>query len=81
MTTMPKFVAIDVETTLNANEDVGLAHPMHPDNRVVAWGICVAGSSVDSSLTTYVEHEFKAVVTACSIDHVFCGHNLAFDLM
>jgi len=37
--TIPSFVAIDVETTLNGNEDIGLAHPMHPDNRVVAFGI------------------------------------------
>lgn len=80
MTTMPTFIAIDVETTLNANEDVGLAHPMHPDNRVVAWGITkdVPGYSPQ---TTYTEVVFEALVNACTPDMVFCGHNLAFDLM
>lgn len=80
MTTMPTFVAIDVETTLNGNEDVGLAHPMHPDNRVVAWGIQkdIPGYSPQ---TTYTEVVFEALVNACDSSNVFCGHNLAFDLM
>jgi len=80
MTTMPTFVAIDVETTLNGNEDVGLAHPMHPDNRVVAWGIHkdIPGYSPQ---TTYTEAVFEALVEACFPDMVICGHNLAFDLM
>ena len=80
MTTMPTFVAIDVETTLNANEDVGLAHPMHPDNRVVAWGITKDYEHYDPQ-TTYTEAVFEALVEACLPDNVFCGHNLAFDLM
>ena len=80
MTTMPRFVAIDVETTLNGNEDMGLAHPMHPDNRVVAWGIQkdILGYSPQ---TTYTEVVFEALVNACDSSNVFCGHNLAFDLM
>ena len=80
MTTMPRFVAIDVETTLNGNEDVGLAHPMHPDNRVVAWGIHkdIPGYSPQ---TTYTEAVYEALVEACLPDMVICGHNLAFDLM
>lgn len=80
MTTMPTFVAIDVETTLNGNEEVGLAHPMHPDNRVVAWGIHkdIPGYSPQ---TTYTEAVFEALVEACFPDMVICGHNLAFDLM
>jgi len=80
MTTMPRFVAIDVETTLNGNEDVGLAHPMHPDNRVVAWGIHkdLPGYAPQ---TTYTEVVFEALVNACDSSNVFCGHNLAFDLM
>ena len=36
--TIPTFIGIDVETTMNANEEIGLAHPMHPDNRVIAFG-------------------------------------------
>jgi DNA polymerase I-like protein with 3'-5' exonuclease and polymerase domains len=80
MTTMPTFVAIDVETTLNANEDVGLAHPMHPDNRVVAWGIMKDVPYYEPQ-TTYTEAVFEALVEACTPEMVFCGHNLAFDLM
>jgi DNA polymerase I-like protein with 3'-5' exonuclease and polymerase domains len=80
MTTMPTFVAIDVETTLNANEDVGLAHPMHPDNRVVAWGITKDYFHYEPQ-TTYTERVFEALVEACVPENVFCGHNLAFDLM
>jgi DNA polymerase I-like protein with 3'-5' exonuclease and polymerase domains len=80
MTTMPTFVAIDVETTLNANEDVGLAHPMHPDNRVVAWGITKDYEHYTPQ-TTYTEAVFEALVEASLPDNVFCGHNLAFDLM
>ena len=80
MTTMPTFVAIDVETTLNANEDVGLAHPMHPDNRVIAWGI-TKGIAYYSPQTTYTEAVFEAFVDACTPEMLFCGHNLAFDLM
>ena len=80
MTSMPKFVAIDVETTLNGNEDVGLAHPMHPDNRVVAWGIHKDLPGYDPQ-TTYTEGMFEALVNACDSSNVICGHNLAFDLM
>jgi len=78
--TKPTFVAIDVETTLNGNENVGLAHPMHPDNRVVAWGITKDYVLYDPQ-TTYTEAVFKALVDACVPKNVFCGHNLAFDLM
>jgi DNA polymerase I-like protein with 3'-5' exonuclease and polymerase domains len=77
---MPRFVAIDVETTLNGNEDVGLAHPMHPDNRVVAWGIHKDLPGYDPQ-TTYTEGMFEALVNACDSSNVICGHNLAFDLM
>jgi len=80
MTTMPKFVAIDVETTLNGNEEVGLAHPMHPDNRVVAWGIH-KDYAFYTPETTYTEAVFEALVEACVSENTICGHNLAFDLM
>ena len=75
---MPIFVAVDVETTLNGNEDVGLAHPMHPDNKVVAFGMCY-----DKSLPNawYDEDTFTAAVYEMPPGAVVCGHNLAFDLM
>jgi hypothetical protein len=53
----PIFCAIDVETTLNGNEDIGLAHPMHPDNRVVAYGMC----HKSSHRTTYDCDMFDAL--------------------
>ena len=79
--TIPTFVAIDVETTLNGNEDIGLAHPMHPDNRVVAFGMCQ-----DEPLTTYFVENFEYSIDVLRMLHtgtgaVLCGHNLAFDLM
>ena len=49
----PIFCAIDVETTLNGNEDIGLAHPMHPDNRVVAYGMCRIGPTTNYDCTTF----------------------------
>ena len=35
----PLFVAIDVETTLNAPPDLGSAHPCHKDNHIVLAGL------------------------------------------
>jgi len=74
--TIPYFVAIDVETTLNGNEEVGLAHPMHPDNEVVAFGMCY-----DKPYTTYDLNDFLENVIEMPPGAVICGHNLAFDLM
>ena len=72
----PIFCAIDVETTLNGNEDIGLAHPMHPDNRVVAYGMCVI-----EPRTTYDCDTFDAYVDGLMVGTVLCGHNISFDLM
>jgi DNA polymerase I-like protein with 3'-5' exonuclease and polymerase domains len=74
--TIPTFVAIDVETTLNGNEDVGLAHPMHPDNRVVAFGICLS-----KAIATYDPEEFEYLIDTLLPEAILCGHNIAFDLM
>ena len=74
--TKPLFVAVDVETTLNGNEDVGLAHPMHPDNRVVAFGI-----GLPKCVTTYDKEEFEFYVDTLPASSIICGHNLSFDLM
>ena len=75
--TIPNFVAIDVETTLSGNEDVGLAHPMHPDNKVILYGISgfVTDNIMDfmRSVET-LDNEWKKA-------DVVCGHNISFDLM
>ena len=75
--TKPKFVAIDVETTLNGDEDTGLAHPMHPKNYVEAFG--AFGSA--EPLVTYSRHEIEVFIEALPNDVVLCGHNISFDLM
>jgi DNA polymerase I-like protein with 3'-5' exonuclease and polymerase domains len=76
--TIPIFVAIDVETTLNGNEEVGLAHPMHPDNRVVAFGFCYEGGTPSA---LYDQDSFAASMCEMPPGAIVCGHNLAFDLM
>ena len=77
--TSPTFVAIDVETTLNGNEDVGLAHPMHPDNYVVAFGYCSEMNNVP--ITTYDSIEFEDRIVEEIEKATFCGHNISFDLV
>lgn len=73
---MPIFAAIDVETTLNGNEDIGLAHPMHPDNRVVAYGMYIT-----EPVTTYDWNVFRGYIDGLLSTTVLCGHNFSFDLM
>jgi DNA polymerase I-like protein with 3'-5' exonuclease and polymerase domains len=71
------FAAIDVETTLNGNEDIGLAHPMHPDNEVVAYGLC----EDLLPLATYDRDEFAENLYMLDNNVTLCGHNISFDLM
>jgi len=71
------FAAIDVETTLNGNEDIGLAHPMHPDNEVVAYGLC----EDLLPLATYDRDEFAENLYMLDKNVTLCGHNISFDLM
>ena len=74
------FVAIDVETTLNGNEDIGLAHPMHPDNRAVAFGMC-GSKDVTNTFATYDQEKFEYLLRVQRPDAFICGHNISFDLM
>jgi len=76
-TDTPIFVAIDVETTLNGNEEVGLAHPMHPDNRAVMFGM----SSGSASHTFMDKDFFEIALKALLPNSTFCGHNFSFDLL
>ena len=75
---IPNFIAIDVETTLNGDPDIGLAHPMHPDNKVVLFGAAGNGK-------TYVtDYDYDFPIETASGVHtnlVYCGHNFSFDLM
>lgn len=73
------FAAIDVETTLNGNEDIGLAHPMHPDNRVVMFG-SICSDEFEATITSDPD-EFVDSLDVIKDDVVFCGHNISFDLM
>ena len=74
----PFFVAIDLETTLNGDEDTGLAHPMHPDNRPVYYGL------TDTHGTPFVFkdiHTYGASIRGYTDVATICGHNISFDLM
>jgi DNA polymerase I len=82
--TTPKFIAVDVETTLNGNEDIGLAHPMHPNNRVVAFGATYPeedGLFPNRGFATFSKDSYKVFLKKYGTNAVFCGHNLSFDLM
>ena len=76
-TETPTFVGLDVETTMNGNEDIGLAHPMHPDNRVIAFG----WTGTSRTHVTYDADHFLTNIRFMPQEYVFCGHNLSFDLM
>lgn len=77
-TDIPIFVAIDVETTLNGNGDVGLAHPMHPDNKVVLYGIY--GDHIPAHATAS-SYDFFSIVDSLAPKAILCGHNISFDLL
>jgi DNA polymerase I-like protein with 3'-5' exonuclease and polymerase domains len=78
-TTRPQFIAVDVETTLNGNEDVGLAHPMHPDNRVVHFGI--TDSTGKGHAYCDDPDMFEVALKGYSPYATYCGHNFSFDLL
>jgi DNA polymerase I-like protein with 3'-5' exonuclease and polymerase domains len=79
----PRFVALDVETTLNGNEDIGLAHPMHPDNKVVLYGVCF--DRCFDRYQTLVSDSPKVFWRECreffEDGATWCGHNFSFDLL
>lgn len=79
--TKPLFVAIDVETTLNGNEDVGLAHPMHPDNRIVLFGMSNPYTPLSTVVTVSDMDLVEGYLYLAKDESVFCGHNISFDLL
>lgn len=76
-----KLLAIDVETTMNGNVDVGLAHPMHPDNHIVLLGT-YDGSLVTIGNATDLQNEdgIKAINRFVKEADFIVGHNISFDL-
>jgi len=76
----PEFVSIDVETTLNGDENVGKAHPMHPDNRIVLFGMQRGLLPLVSSKSDMFALDLSKIITA-KTGTIFCGHNLSFDLL
>ena len=69
-----KTLTLDVETTLNANLDVGLAHPRHPDNKVV-----LLGTKYSDEITVYIIADDMPFEFKEGVDFIV-GHNLGFDL-
>ena len=63
------LLTIDCETTMNGNDDIGLAHPMCEANYVVLPGCRYASVNKIGSIVVYPEVDFVV------------GHNLSFDLM
>jgi DNA polymerase I len=76
----PSFIGIDVETTMNGNEDVGLSNPMHPNNKVVAFGLAI-GNYDGTPNTTRDAKVFEAMAVHIPPKDTFCGHNFSFDLL
>lgn len=75
---MIDFIAVDIECTLNGNEDVGLAHPMHPDNRAVLFGAAVEHATVvEDNLASFM----IAIKDYLFGSHTLCGCNFSFDLL
>jgi DNA polymerase I-like protein with 3'-5' exonuclease and polymerase domains len=79
--TKPKFIAVDVETTLNGDEDTGTAHPMHPKNYIVWYGLSTGyeDSLAVDNVELFVDK--LKVIDKYIVDKTFCGHNISFDLM
>jgi DNA polymerase I-like protein with 3'-5' exonuclease and polymerase domains len=72
------WISLDVETTLNGNSEVGLAHPMHPLNKVVMSGFkyCAPEIYLESDrLSGRLQRLFRDAPV------VVCGCNISFDLL
>ena len=68
-----ELLTIDVETTMNASEKMGKAHPMYPENRIVATGI-KRNNDPAITFTTLIPR-----LGPVNIDFLV-GCNLSFDL-
>lgn len=75
----PQFIAVDVETTLNGDEDVGLAHPMHPANRVVHFGLTDSTGRGNVYCEDHIM--FEVALRGYWPYATYCGHNFSFDLL
>jgi DNA polymerase-1 len=79
----PLFIPVDVETTMNATEALGLAHPMHPDNKVVLFGTILPLGRIIIVKPGTVEYGdltrtlFKETFLPKTI---LCGCNMSFDM-
>jgi DNA polymerase I-like protein with 3'-5' exonuclease and polymerase domains len=73
----PNCIAIDVETTMLGNEDIGLSHPMYGPNYVVLFG---STNVLGDSIVTDDPTTFHKII-ASHTNTLICGHNISFDLM
>lgn len=70
------LLTIDVETTMNGNEESGLSHPMHPDNKVVLYGLFKDNTNHLWTGTEIFKHND---IFWNDVD-ILVGHNISFDL-
>ena len=77
------LLVLDVETTLNAPKDMGQAHPMHPDNRIVLLGTLCTTPWGDKEIEITDLMPITGLVDTlelCKPDFI-CGSNMSFDLL
>ena len=86
ISTRPLFCSIDVETTMNGTEEVGLSNPMHPLNYIVALGVRKETTYSPAKNNIWFRDAahystFTAYISDIAQDYTLCGHNFAFDLL
>lgn len=73
------LLTLDVETTLNAPEAFGLAHPMHPFNSIVFLGTKLSGKDPLIFTESFSEHLIVAI--DLNKPDFIVGSNMSFDLL
>ena len=71
------LLTIDLETTLNGNPDIGLAHPMCKDNK---WVYCGFKYTVDKNVFIVENRGQDMFIDVSGVDFLV-GHNIPFDLL
>ena len=75
---LPNLWTFDVETTLNAPEELGRAHPMWPDNRVVVLGVKASKGTTEPFIS---EPKYWADWDSPTTYDFIVGCNMSFDML